>query len=61
MFELGPAFPTVSTIGLREAVEREHGECKAQSNASLTCVAKNPAFHMAFILVRWANHYELLF
>ncbi len=51
MLELGPAFPTVSTISLREAVESAGGECKARSNASLTRVAKNRAFHMASILV----------
>jgi len=42
-------------------VERERGECKAQSNVSLTCVAKYPAFHMASILVHWANPYDLLY
>jgi len=51
MAELGPNFPTVSTVGLREVVESHGGQCKARSNASLTRVAKNPAFHMASILV----------
>jgi hypothetical protein len=53
MFELGPAFPTVSTVSLGEAVESERDACKAQSKASLTRVAKNPAFHMASILVHF--------
>jgi hypothetical protein len=51
MAELGPTFPTVSTAGLREVVESDGGECKARSNTSLTRVAKNPAFHMASVLV----------
>ena len=51
MAELGPNFPTVSTVGLREVVESHGGQCKARSNESLTRVAKNPAFHMASILV----------
>jgi hypothetical protein len=32
-------------------VESDSGQCKARSNASLTRVARNPAFHMASILV----------
>ena len=51
MLKLGPAFPTVSTAGLGKTVERTDGACKARSNASLTRVAKNRAFHMASILV----------
>ena len=58
MAELGPAFPTVSTAGVRKVVESDGGECKARSNASLTRVAENPAFHMASILVHLANRYS---
>jgi hypothetical protein len=51
MFELGPAFPTVSTARRLEAVESGCRECKARSNAGLMRVAKNPALHMASIVV----------
>jgi hypothetical protein len=51
MFELGPAFPTVSTVRRLEAVESGCRECKARSNAGLMRVAKNPALHTASILV----------
>src|ERR1700683_5381928 len=51
MFELGPAFPTVSTARWREAVESGCRECKARSNAGLMRIAKNPALHVASIVV----------
>ncbi len=62
MFELGPAFPTVSTVRRLEAVESGCRECKARSNAGLMRVAKNPALHMASILVRTGQfpHSELV-
>jgi hypothetical protein len=53
MFKLGPGFPTVSTASLRRAVESGGRECKAQANASLTRVVKNPALHTASILVHF--------
>jgi hypothetical protein len=51
MFELGSDFPTTSTAELLEAVESSSSECKVRSNASLVRLAKNPALHMASILV----------
>jgi hypothetical protein len=51
MFELGPAFPTVSTARRLEAVESGCRECKVRSNAGLMRVAKKPALHMASIVV----------
>ena|SRR5271155_4752777 len=51
MFELGPAFPTVSTARRLEAVESGCRECKVRSNAGLMRVAKNTALHMASIVV----------
>ena len=53
MFELGPDFPTVYTAVPLEAVESDCGECKVRSNAGLMHVAKNPALHIASILVHW--------
>jgi hypothetical protein len=51
MFEMGPAFPTVSTARPLEVVESGCRECKVRSNAGLMRVAKEPALHMASILV----------
>jgi hypothetical protein len=55
MLELGPAFPTVCTACELEAVESGCRECKAQSNAVLMRVAKNPGLHMASIVVHSGN------
>ena len=55
MFKLRSDFPTASTASPLEAVESGCGECKVRSNTSLTHVAKNPALHMASILVHSAK------
>ena len=51
MFELRSNFPTASTVKPAEAVESGSCACKVRSNASLMRVAKDPALHMASILV----------
>ena len=58
--ELGSAFPTVSTASLRKAVESGGCKCKARLNASLMRLAKNPALHMASILVHFMVFDSLL-
>jgi hypothetical protein len=45
--ELGPALPTVCTIGLKNAVESGDGKCKARSQASLMHFREHPALHSA--------------
>ncbi len=53
--ELGSAFPTVSTARLRKAVESGGSKCKVRLNSSLMRLAKNPALHMAPILVHFGR------
>jgi hypothetical protein len=43
--ELGPAFPTVCTAGLKSAVESGDRKCKARSQASLMHFSEHPALH----------------
>ncbi len=49
--KLGPALPTVCTIGLKNAVESGDGKCKAGSQASVMHVRETPALHSAAKLV----------
>ena len=58
MFKLSPDFPTVCTGVPLWAVESGCGECKVRSKAGLMHVAKNPALHMASILVQSAKMFS---